>query len=203
MKTKTEQKILNYFVAKINKKFTLQGIGKELDMHQALAYRSSKKLIKERLIIPDENGLYHLNYKENQQEIISSEYQRTSIFLKNQKHKMFINFIKEFIDISKEDNYILMLFGSAVEKDNPRDYDIVIYFDTIEKANKYENILHRLKENYNKIDIHINVDSLNDLNEMLIKRDENNIANESLNNHIIFYGAELFYKILKKVRPYA
>jgi hypothetical protein len=38
---------------------------------------------------------------------------------------------------------------------------------------------------------------------MLIKRDENNIANESLNNHIIFYGAELFYKILKKVRPYA
>jgi hypothetical protein len=38
---------------------------------------------------------------------------------------------------------------------------------------------------------------------MLRKRDEKNVVNEALNKHLIFYGAEQFYKILKEERPYA
>ncbi len=67
----------------------------------------------------------------------------------------------------------------------------------------YENILLNLAEDYPNLNIHINVDSIKDFHQMLEKRDEKNVINESLNNHLIFFGAELFYRILKKVRPYA
>lgn len=203
MITKTQQKIMNLFVSKIAKKFSLQGAGKELQMHQALSYRASKLLIEKKLIIPDENGLYGLNYKENQQELVAFEYIRTADFLNELKHKKFKEFIEEFITNTKEDNYIFLLFGSAVEKKNYRDYDIVLFFNNIEKAQIYENILINLAENYPSLDIHINVDSIKDLNQMLKKRDEKNVANEALNKHLIFHGAESFYKILKDVRPYA
>ncbi|MBT6518813.1 hypothetical protein HOK51_03135 [Candidatus Woesearchaeota archaeon] len=201
--TKTQQKLMNLFVSKIAKKFSLQGAGKELQMHQALSYRASKILIEKKLILPDENGLYFLNYKENQQELISFEYLRTSEFLKNPRHKKFKQFVTEFIDEVQENNYIFLLFGSAVEKETPRDYDIVLFFDSIEKAQQYENILINLAESYPSLNVHINVDSITDLNQMLTKRDEKNVANESLNKHLIFYGAEQFYKILKQVRSYA
>ncbi len=60
MLTKTQQKILNLFMSKIAKKFSLQRAGKELNMHQALSYRASKELIEKKLIVADENGLYSL-----------------------------------------------------------------------------------------------------------------------------------------------
>ncbi|MFH1641936.1 MAG: hypothetical protein ABIC04_03470 [Nanoarchaeota archaeon] len=200
--TKTQKKLMCLFVSKIAKKFSLQGAGKELHMHQALSYRASRALIDKRLIIADENGLYSVNYKENQQELVSFEYLRTADFLNSPKNKKFKEFVKEFTDKIQENNYIFLLFGSAVEKEKPRDYDIVLFFDSIEKAQKYENILINLAENYPSIDVHVNVDSIKDLSQMLTKRDEKNVANESLNKHIIFYGAEQFYKILKGVRSF-
>lgn len=203
MMTKTQLKIMKLFVSKIAKKFSLQGAGKELGMHQALSYRASKKLIERKLIIPDENNLYGLNYKDNQQELVAIEYLRTADFLGDPKHKKFREFIKEFIDKTKEDQFIFLLFGSAVEKSNPRDYDIVLFFDSIKKAQTYENILMNIAENYPSLNIHVNVDSIDDLHQMLKKRDEKNVANEALNKHLIFYGAELFYRMLKGVRSYA
>ena len=203
MITKTQLKIMELFTSKITKKFSLQGAGKELKMHQALSYRASQPLIKRKLIIPDENRLYGLNYKENQQELIAIEYFRTSEFLNNPKHEKFKGFVQELTDNIKEDKYIFLLFGSAVEKETPRDYDIILFFDNINKVQLYENILINIAQNYPSLNIHTNVDSIEDLNQMLKKRDEKNIANETLNKHLIFYGAELFYKILKQVRPYA
>lgn len=203
MLTKTQLKIMQLFISKITKKFSLQGAGKELEMHQALAYRASKELIRKKLIIPDENKLYHLNYKKNQQELVAIEYLRTANFLNNPKHQKFRAFIEEFIDKTAEDHFIFLLFGSAVEEPNPRDYDIVLFFDTIKKAQTYENILITLAENYPTLNIHVNVDSMKDLQNMLKKRDEKNVTNEALNKHLLFYGAELFYRTLKKVRSYA
>jgi len=203
MMTKTQLRIMKLFVSKITKKFSLQGAGKELCMHQALSYRASKKLLEKKLIIPNENSLYGLNYKDNQQELVAIEYLRTADFLSDQKHRKFSDFIKEFIEKTKEDKFIFLLFGSAVEKSNPRDYDIVLFFDSISKAQMYENILINSAENYPTLNIHVNVDSMKDLRQMLRKRDEKNVVNEALNKHLLFYGAELFYRILKRVRPYA
>jgi len=201
--TKTQLRIMKLFISKITKKFSLQGAGKKLSMHQALSYRASRQLIEKRLIIPDENGLYILNYKENQQELVAIEYLRTADYLSNTKHKKFAGFVKEFIESTKEDNFIFLLFGSAVEKSNPRDYDILLFFDSMRKAQIYENILINLAENYPSLRIHVNADSIKDFHHMLKKRDKKNVVNEALNQHILFYGAELFYRALREVRPYA
>ena len=88
MMTKTQLKIMKLFASKIAKKFSLQRAGKELGMHQALSYRASKQLIERKLIIRDENLLYSLNYKDNQQELVAIEYLRTVDFLNDKKQKV-------------------------------------------------------------------------------------------------------------------
>ena len=202
MLSKTQQKLMELFVSKITKKFSLLGAGKELGMHQALSYRASQELIKRELIIKNENNLFSLNYKKNHQELVSIEYQRTSDFINSKKHQRLSNFIKETIGLIREDNFILILFGSTIEKTNPRDQDLLFLFDSVKKAQRYEQILLNFKETYPSLNIHINIDSLADYKKMLKARDDPNIINQILNKHLIFYGAELFYRILKQERPY-
>ena len=203
MMTKTQLRIMKLFASKIAKKFTLQGAGRELGIHQALSYRSSRPLIERKLIVSDENNLYGLNYKENQQELTAIEYLRAADFMANPRNRKFRGFIEEFIRETEEEKFIFLLFGSAVDKANPRDYDVLLFFDSMKKVEIYEKVLMNFAENYTTIEAHVNVDSIEGFREMLMKRDEKNLANEALNKHIIFYGAELFYRILGRERPYA
>lgn len=203
MMTKTQMRIMKLFTSNITREFSIQGAGKKLNMHQALSYRASKPLIEKGLITPSENNLYRLNYKQHLQELISIEYQRTVDFLDDPNHKRFGEFMSEIMENIDEEKFIFLLFGSAVESSNPRDYDILLFFDTIKKAQKYENIIINLSQNHPRINIHVSVDSMKDFRQMLKRRDEKNVVNEALNKHIIFYGADLFYLTMKRERSYA
>ncbi|MEK6816371.1 MAG: hypothetical protein AABY09_02055, partial [Nanoarchaeota archaeon] len=75
MLTKTHLRIMQLFVSQITRRFTLRGVGKALNLHQALAYRASKQLISDRLIVPDD-GNYILNYKQNHPELAYFEHLR-------------------------------------------------------------------------------------------------------------------------------
>ena len=59
--TKSQIKIMQFFVARITARFSLREVGRELKMHQALTYRSSQPLINNKLILQDKNN-YVLNY---------------------------------------------------------------------------------------------------------------------------------------------
>ena len=202
MMTKSERRIMNFFVSRITKKFSLNGAGREIRMHQALFYRSSRKLVKRRFIIADENGLFGLNYKENHTRLVASEYERASEFISEGRHKKFARFVKEFIDGIDENRFIFLLFGSAVEKTDPRDYDVLVLMDSIKKATTYEKILRNIAENYPTLNIDVNVDLFRDFRQMLMNRNDENVVNKTLNKHLIFYGAEFFYRMLGKTRPY-
>ena len=94
MITKTQLRIMQLFVSQIARRFTLRGVGKELRMHQALAYRACKQLIKDKLIIPDDKN-YVLNYKQNHQELAYFEYLRSKEFLNKPENKALSIFAEE------------------------------------------------------------------------------------------------------------
>ena len=202
MMTKSENRLIQHFVSNITRKYSLNGAGNKIGMHQAQSYRSSRNLVKRRLIIADENGLFGLNYKENHFDLVTVEYQRTSEFLSKPRHKNLARFINEINKTLDIDNFIFLLFGSSVEKANPRDYDILLLIESVKNVDKYEKIITNLADNYPSLEVEIVVDSFNGFRQMLRKRDKKNVINEALNKHLLFYGADSFYRILSRERPY-
>jgi len=187
---------MKLFVSQITKRFSLRGVGKELGMHQALAYRASKELIQKRLIFKDADK-YVLNYKENHQELAYFEYLRSKVFLeKNKTAELLAD------DIIKKFHYgyfSLIIFGSAVTSPKPRDLDLLVIIEKTDDIENAEKHLYNITRNFT-LPIHPIIVSFESVEEMLCSRDEKNVMNEVLNKHIILYGAELFYRLLNKGR---
>jgi len=196
MLTKTQLKIMQLFVSQIIRRFTLRGVGKELKIHQALTYRACRQLIKDKLIIPDD-GSYILNYKQNHQELAYFEHLRSKEFL--DKNKALFLLREDIIDKYPYGYFVLLLFGSAVVSQKPRDIDLLIIIEKTEDIESAEKALYNITRNYT-LDVHAVVVSFESIFEMLGLRDEKNVINEVLNKHLILYGGELFYKLLKNGR---
>ncbi len=196
MLTKTQFKIMQLFVSQITKRFSLRSVGKALGMHQALTYRASRELIQNKLIIPDDDS-YILNYKGNHQELAYFEYLRSKKHL--DKNKTLYLLKEEIIDKFPYGYYVLLIFGSAVVSQKPRDIDLLVIVEKTEEIELAEKALYNITRNYTP-NLHTVVISFESAFEMLESRDEKNVMNEVLNKHIILYGSELFYKLLKKGR---
>lgn len=197
MLTKTQIKILEVFTSKINKKFSINEISQLLGKPYALIYRSLKDLISDNFILIDEKKLLSLNYKSNFAELSFIESERLKKTLA--KEKSLSLFIKDFLNEINEDFFIFMIFGSFVEKKNFNDIDFLVIVDEQSKINKTEKILNNISSNFSfKTDTHVL--SKDSAYEMISKREQLNIMNESLNKHLIIFGGENYYRILKNAR---
>lgn len=196
MFTKTQLRVMQLFVSQITRRFTLRGVGKELKIHQALTYRACRQLIKDKLIIPDD-GSYMLNYKRNHQELAYFEHLRSKESL--DKNKTLSLLREDIIDKYPYGYFVLLLFGSAVVSQKPRDIDVLVIIEKTEDIEPAEKALDSITRNYT-LNFHTLVISFESVFEMLRSRDEKNVINETLNKHLILYGGELFYNLLKKGR---
>jgi len=186
---------MQLFVSQIARRFTLRGVGKELRMHQALAYRACKQLIKDKLIIPDDKN-YVLNYKQNHQELAYFEYLRSKEFLNKPENKALSIFAEEVTARFSYNYFVFLIFGSAVEIAKPRDIDILFIIEKTKDIETAEKALYNISRNY-VLNIHLIVVSFESVFEMLGSRDDKNVMNQVLNKHLILYGSELFYKLVK------
>lgn len=199
MLSKTQAKIMQLFTSQITKQFRMITLCKTLDMHDYAIMRAIRPIISKKLINFDaENKLYSLNYKQNHQELAYIEHLRNEAFFKKPKNKMLSLFVDEVIKKLKG-YFVLLLFGSAVIKSNPRDIDILLIIEKTEDIEKAERALNVIASNYT-LKLEIVVISFESVYEQLGLRDNQNVMNEVLNKHMILYGGELFYKLLKEGR---
>lgn len=168
-------------------------------MHVSLAHRAIKPLIEEKIILQDKHKNLSLNYKIHHETLAFVEYIRRDELLNKVKYKDIDLFAAEVINKIKEDNFILLVFGSIINSDKPRDIDILLIVDNIDKVDFHEKFLHNIASNYT-LPFEERVISLESVYEMLAKRDELNVMNEVLNKHIILYGAESFYRLIQRGR---
>jgi len=201
MLTKTQAKIMQVFTAKITELFSIRSIERELKMNYSLVHRAIKPLIeKHKLLQSNKQNYLSLNYKENHDVLAFIEYQRRNEFLKKPKNTYLAMCLRDFVDEFKEENFVLLVFGSAVDKNDPNDIDILLIIDSMEKIEPAELQLHNTGRNYGVENLHVVAISYESVYEMLGLRDQHNVMNEVLNKHIIIHGAELFYRLLKKGR---
>lgn len=191
---RTTSKILEFFVGHITESFSLREVARRLKMHVSQTHRAIQPLINSRIIEQNKHKNLQLNYKNHHETIIFAEYLRRNKFFETNKDiKLFGD---EIITKIKEDNFILLIFGSAVESKKPRDIDVLLIVDNVEFHEKF---IYNIASNYD-LPIEQRVIGFKSVHEMLLKRDEKNIINEILNKHIILYGAELFYRLIEKKR---
>ena len=196
MLTKSQLKIMKLFVSKITNRFSLRQVGKELGMHQALTYRSCKELIERKLIVLDDDK-YVLNYKENHQELAYFEHLRTKDFLIKNKSLSLLR--DEIIKDFPFGYFVALIFGSTVNNSKPRDIDLLIIIENTKDIDKAEKYLYNITRNHS-LPIRSLIISFEGVYEMLAPREDKNVMTEVLNKHLVLYGAELFYKLIKKGR---
>lgn len=201
MLTKTQAKIMQVFTAQITELFSMRSIERTLKMNYSLVHRAIKPLVeKYKLLQSNKQNHLSLNYNENHDVLAFIEYQRRNEFLKKPKNVDFAMCLHNFVDKFKEESFVLLVFGSAVDKNNPNDIDILLIVDSMEKTEPAELQLHNTGRNYGVENFHIVAISYESIYEMLGLRDQRNVMNEVLNKHIIIHGAELFYRLLKRGR---
>jgi len=194
---KSTAKILQLFTSHITEPFTLREAARRIKMHVSLAHRAIQPLIKSKIVKQDKHKNLSLDYKMHHETLVFAEYLRRDDFLN--KFKDIKLFADEVINKIKQDSFVLLVFGSSVESNKPRDIDILLIVDSTDKIEFHEKFLHNVASNYD-LPFEERVIGFESVYEMLSNRDEKNIMNEVLNKHIILYGAELFYRLIERGR---
>lgn len=196
--SKTQIKIMAIFVSKITVRFSIRQISELLKKPYPLIHRSIKALIDNKILLKDEKGFLTLNYKENHSDATYIESLRKESFLS--KNKTIALFAKDLITEVKLDYFSFLIFGSsAAGKEKPRDVDILLIVPDKKYVDELDKTASRIASNFT-VGFDCNVISAESAFEMLSKRDAANVMNETLNNHIIIFGAENYYRLLKYAR---
>lgn len=168
-------------------------------MHVSLTHRAIQPLLQAEIVVQDKHKNLTLNYLHHHDVLAFVEYLRREALLAKPKFRDLTLFTEEVIKKIKEDSFVLLLFGSAVESEKPRDIDVLLIVDSLDKVEFHEKFLYNIASNYN-LPFEERIISFESVSEMLAKRDERNVMNEILNKHIILYGAELFYRLVQRGR---
>lgn len=202
MLTKTQAKIMQVFVSQITELFSVRSIERILKMNYSLVHRAIRPLIEKRKLLRlNKQNYLSLNYRENHYTLAYIEYLRRNEFLKKAHNTDLAMCLQDFVDKFQEESFVLLIFGSAVNKNNPRDIDILLIVDDIKKTEPSELFLHNISRSYKLEEkLHIVAIPYGSVYEMLGLREQSNVMNEVLNKHIIIHGAELFYRLLKRGR---
>lgn len=191
--TKTEIAILKAFASKITESFTIREIAKRVKQNYSIVYSATQDLHKNGFLIKDKHKNFSLN-KKNYQDLAYIEQLRAEEFLK--KNKNIALFAEGVIKETKLGFFSLLIFGSYAEGKQTKksDVDVLMIIENLEDTEKTERWLQQVSERYGNF--HCNVIGKESAKEMAAQREKLNVINETLNKHIIFFGAEDYYRLI-------
>ena len=194
---KSTSLVLRFFVSRKTETFTLRDVARKIGMNVSLTHRAIQPLIDEGILKKNKHKNLFLDYKIHQDALIFAEYLRRDDFFVRFREIDF--FAEEVIRKIRQDMFVLLVFGSAVESEKPRDIDVLLIVDSTDKIDFHEKFLDGIASGYS-LPFECRVIGFESVYEMLSRRDEKNIMNELLNKHVILYGAELFYRLVERGR---
>jgi Fe2+ or Zn2+ uptake regulation protein len=196
--TKTEVAILKFLVGNLTKSFTVREIAKSIRQDYRITYDSIESLVNKGIVekVKKANiNLCKISLQADVEIFSYIEYLRATEFFNRLKEiKLIRNDLLDKITIY---SFTVILFGSYVKGTYKKHSDLDLIFLIPDKRFEKEvSTAIASIERISPIGIHETILSYDDFIEMLKGRG-GNIAKEVLENHVIFYGAEAFYKLLK------
>lgn len=196
--TNSSVKILKLFLADPTQEYTIRNVSLKAKVNYRLVYQEIIKLEKEKIITIKKVGsskVCKINLSSNVSLFSYIESLRKTSF--QNKHAMVRVILNELNDLSTV-YYSFLVFGSYAKGKHSKksDLDLLFVISDSEDLNKFEQeVLSKLNLLSYKLDINVIKDE--SFLEMKSKQ-ELNIVNEIIKNHIILDGAEQYYKLLSK-----
>jgi len=197
MLTKTQEHILMWLLSNPEEKATIRGISRKLGKSYTLVYNNIadleiKEIIKKQSVPPAQ--IVTLNEYAPLEIFIDIEFKRKNNFLK--KYPWIKLMLKDILKNTNTPFFILMVFGSYAKgsQNEKSDLDLLIIVNDKKEIRNAENTLQKA---YTKIKKSINIVDTEDFKEMIKNTEKLNIGNEAKKHHILLYGIEEYYQIIK------
>lgn len=189
---KTENKIIKLLIES-KEAFTIRQISKKIKSDYRITYEAVQKLIKRGIMLKQTIGkssLCRLNEKYYGIEIYEVEDERKNQLLKNKDIKQLYKEVMSKINTSF---FIFLVFGSYAKHKQTKTSDIDIMFISNDKGfeEKISKILSLIP-----VKTHILIFNEEEFREMH-KSEKSNVVKEAVNNCIILYGIENYYRLIK------
>jgi len=188
--TKTEIKALELFTSRVLDSFTIRETARIIHKDLKIVHTSIQTLIQKEMLIKDKKEI-RLNYKTNWTDLAYIENIRKEEFLR--KNTLIKICIDRFLSQTKNKMFSLIIFGSYASNTNTKKSDIDILAILPQEDEQFER---QLSASLSTLKTHITTITTDSFKEMLNKRDEMNLINETMNKHILLYGAEQYYALL-------
>lgn len=198
MLTKTEEQILVFLLSNPEERLTIRGIAKRLGKSYTLVYNNiadldKKKIIRKQDVPPGQ--IISLNEFAPTNIFIEIELKRKKEFL--QKYPWIQVMLEDILMYSSNLFFVLLVFGSYAKgtKTAKSDLDLLIIAQNKGYINEIENAIRKA---YTKVKKSLNFADINDFEEMIKNPNKLNIGNEAKKFHIVLYGLEEYYQLIKR-----
>jgi len=195
MLKKNEIKVLEILCEDFTRDLTITDIAKKLKQKYVQTHKTIYSLEHTKIITIKSIGkskIIKIKLDKDVPEYILAERERTNNLCKRNISLAIIK--KDIQEVTK--NFICILFGSQTRKPKPQS-DIDLLF-IIPKEYNLEEFEREVKKKLIARNTDIVILTENSLHIMWSNPQKLNVGNEILKNHIILYGAEHFFNILRK-----
>lgn len=191
MLTKTDIRVLELFASRIVDSFTIREVSRLIGKDLKIVHTSVRKLIDGRFLLKGKHDGLRLDYRNNVRALAYIDGIRAEDFLRG--NALVKDGLGRILEKSETKLFILLVFGSYASGMHTRKSDI----DILAVLPAYDEEFERmLGASLSTINCHIHLIGEDSFREMLSRREEINIINETLNNHVLLYGAEAYYSLL-------
>lgn len=200
MFSNTKEKQVQWILAHPDEKVTISGLSVESGTAYPQTYNNVQDLVEQRIFVTENVGsakIVTINPEAPVDVLIAIEAKRKEEFLK--KHVWVELVMKDILSYTSDYFFILAVFGSyAKEKYNSRsDLDLLFILPSTEKVSLFENALRKI---YTKVKIDHVIVTPDYFLQMIKNPNELNVGNEAKRHHILLYGAEQWYNLIRRVR---
>ncbi len=200
MLTKTKEKQIQWIITHPDEKVTISGLSVESGTAYPQTYNNVQDLVQQRIfaterVPPAQIVTFHPEAPVDV--LIAIETKRKEEFL--QKHVWVELMLKDIFSYTDEYFFILVIFGSYAKETHNRksDLDLLFILPSKEKIPLFENALQKI---YTKIKKNAVIVTIEEFIEMIKKGNEFNVGNEAKKHHILLYGGEQWYNLIKTVQ---
>lgn len=198
MLTKTQEQILQFLLETKEEKHTIRSISRKLKKSYTLTYHNIIDLEKKGFILAESvppSKIINLNKKAPEKIFIDIELKRKNEFL--DKYAEVKLMLKDMIKNIPNPFFILLVFGSYAKgtPNEKSDLDILMIVQDKKQISLAREAVLGI---YTKVKKSLNIMDVEEFKSMLNDK-KINVGTEAEKNHILLYGTEQYYAIIKNL----
>lgn len=196
MITRTQEQILQLLLSRPEERLSIRGIARLLGKSYTLTYNNVQRLVKQGFVekqsIPPAQ-MIQIKESIPANVLVDIERKVAEVFL--EKHSRIKLYLKDVLNAAPP-FFIMLVFGSYAKGTQTKDSDLDLLIIVPMKADIP--VMEKAAQQYTKVKKGIIVVDAQNFTEMIKNSRELSVGNEAKKNHILIYGAEQYYQLLKR-----